>query len=135
MKINNFQEAMLKNKDVAWQIIKVFHPEYDDSFKEKLSIQTKYDWIMLNIKGARLAIEFECHLMSGDKPLHLFEKELRNNKFRSWRFVDDSKYKVEKEKEFDYLRVLYNNLVNDILNKNKIPKPTAKQMSDYYHSD
>jgi hypothetical protein len=149
--INNFQKAMLNNKEIAWQIIKVFHPDilisYDNNYNDKiinaldrLKISLKYDWIMIDCKiqthiSVSLGIKFECHLMSGDKPLHLFEKELKNNKFKVWRFASDSKYEIEKEKRFDYLRGLYNNLVNDILNQNNISKPTAKQMSDYYHSD
>jgi len=126
---------MLSNKNVAWEIVKVFHPEIDDSLKERLSINCQYDWVLFKTTGVSIGIQFECHLMSGSKPIHLFEKELKSNKFGAWRFVNDSKYKLEKEDDYKYLKLLYCSLVNDILKKNNIAKPTAKQMSDYYHSD
>jgi len=151
MRINNFQKAMLNNKDVAWEIIKIYHPDILESYsnnyndkiittKDRLKISIKFDWVVIELMVQKhikvsIGIEFQCHLMSGDKPLYLFEKELRNNKFRSWRFYDDSKFILENKEEYKYLKVLYNNIVNNILNKNKIPKPTAEQMSDYYHSD
>ena len=128
--MNDFQKAMLNNIDVAWQIVKVFHPDIDDSLKEKLSITIKYDWIILRIKKVSIGIEFECHLMSGYKRLELFEQERKNNKFRAWRFVDDSKYNLD-----DCFKDVHVDAINSILKQENIPKPTAKQMSDYYHSD
>lgn len=148
--LNDFQKAMLNNKDVAWEIVKVFHSdileEYPNKYKEdkmidtkgRLLIESKYDWICIRVSAqghltVSIGIEFECRLYSGFKPLHLFEKELENNEFRAWRFDDDSKsvkgivHEIEKE--------YYNTEVNKILVAYNIPRPTAKQMSDYYHSD
>jgi hypothetical protein len=58
--------------------------------------------------------------MSGSKSLHLF---------------DDNKFKLEDKDESSYLKTLYTDLTNSILLRNNICKPTAKQMSDFYHKD
>lgn len=126
---------MLANKEAIWEIVKIFHPEIDELNKSKIKAYLLYDWVHIRGCGVDIGIEFECHLMSGSKPLSDFEKELRNNKFRAWRFAGDSKYKLEKEKDFDSLRALYCQLVNSVISKHQIQKPTAKQMSDYYHKD
>lgn len=131
--INNFQKSLILNEECIWEIVKMFHPDIKESSKKKIKAYTKYDWICIEGPGISIGVEFECHLMSGKKPLHLFEQELKNNKFTCWRFVDDSRYKLEKEHE--YLKTLYKNVLNDILAKHNISKPTAKQISDYYHSD
>lgn len=133
--LNNFQKSLVSNKECIWDIVKLFHPNIDENKKGEIKVYTKYDWVCINGGCVDIAIEFECHLMSGNKPLHLFEKELKNNEFRGWRFVSDSKYKLEDKDEFKYLKILYKKCLNDILNKHNIQKPTAKQMSDYYHSD
>jgi len=65
----------------------------------------------------------------------LFFNEIKNNKFRAWRGVLDSKFYIENKDEYKYLHILYNDIVNNILKTNKIPKPTVKQMSDFYHRD
>lgn len=105
--------------------------------KEKIQVHTKYDWVCISTHNNKvdIAIEFECNLMSGSKPLHLFEKELKNNQFRCWRFKSDSMFKLENKDEYKYLKDVYNTALNAILTKYNIQKPTAKQMSEYYHSD
>lgn len=133
--INDFQKALINNKDICWEIVKIFHPEVNLSLKDKLNINTLYDWITLSIKGnIDIGIEFECKLMSGNKSLHLFVEEVKNNSFKAWRFSKDKKFSLEKGEEYNYLRILYNKLLNDLLTINNISKPTAEQMSKYYHS-
>lgn len=149
-KLNDFQKAMIKNNDVAWEIVKIFHPdileEYPHKYKEGKMISTKdrlriesiHDWITIKVScqghvDASIGIKFECNLSSGSKPLHLFENELKNNRFRAWRFYDDSKSVkgiVPKSEANGY-----NDKVNALFIEHKIPKPTAQQMSDYYHRD
>jgi hypothetical protein len=135
---NSFQKALLKNKDAAWEIIKVFHPDILEEYKDRLKIYLKYDWVCIELKAQKnisvsIGVTFQCNLYSGNKPLHLFEKELKNNSFKAWRFYDDSKsiIGIVPDNEVN----MYNDKVNNILNRYNIPKPTAKQMSDYYHSD
>ena len=133
--INNFQKSLISNNKCLWQIVKTLHPDIPEDKKSTIKAYTKYDWVCITGYGINIGIEFECHLMSGNKALHLFEKELKNNKFKCWRFVDDSKYKIEKDEQYKYLSILYNTIINTILIQNGIEKPTAKQMSDFYHSD
>lgn len=142
--MNDFQKAMLENKSAAWEIVKIFHPdikgEYPNNYtdkiiitKDRLKITHQYDWIIIELRvqshiKVHLGIEFECHLMSGPKPMELFVKEHDNNKFRAWRFADDSKY-VQLDPEN------YSNSVNYVLKHFEIPKPTPKQMFFYYHKN
>lgn len=147
---NNFQLAMTQNTDVAWEIVKLCHPDITEEYispykkeviittKNKLNISCKYDWVIISLRipeiTVSIGIEFECHLSSGPKSIDLFEKELKNNKFRIWRFWDDSKCisdHLERSKESEKL----SDELKNILVKYKIPKPTAHQMSKYYHSD
>jgi hypothetical protein len=148
---NNFQKSLLLNEKCIWEIIKLYHPDILDSYpnkykegsiliKNRLKVTTRYDWIVIELHvqthiKVSLGIKFECHLMSGNKPLHLFQQELDNNIFRCWRFYDDSKHKDEKGIEYDNLKKLRNFLVTNILSFYNISKPTAKQMSNYYHSN
>lgn len=132
---NNFQKSLRSNKECIWEIVKLFHADISEDKKDQIKAYTKYDWVCITGSDVDLGIQFECHLMSGNKPLHLFEKELKNNKFRAWRFIGDSKFESENRDNLKYLKILYNRVLNDILNKYEIKKPTAKQMSDYYHSD
>lgn len=133
--MNNFQKSLTSNKNCIWDIVKIFHPDIEEEKKEKIKAYIKYDWVCIRGCGVDIGIQFECHLMSGFKPLHLFEKELKNNEFRAWRFVEDSKYKLENKEELRYLKVFYKKCLNDILKKHNIEKPTARQMSDFYHSE
>ena len=148
--MNNFQKSLIANEDCVWDIVKLYHPdildEYPNKYKEKsiltrnrLKTYSKYDWIIIKLYvqthiKVSLGIRFECNLMSGNKPLHLFQQELENG-FRTWRFVDDSKYEKDGGIEYKSLETLRNSLVNNILSNYSILKPTAKQMSDFYHSD
>lgn len=129
--MNNFQKSLITNSDCVWEIVKLYHPDFNNKNNIKASI--KYDWVIISAKGVSIGIEFECHLMFGNKPLCLFQQELENNKFRSWRFTDDSKYQFQQENKT--LEVLYSNLVNNILSNYNISKPTATQMFNYYHTD
>jgi len=131
--LNNFQLNLINpnKKYIAWEIVKVFHPNIDDAQMSKLKVETKYDWITLEIKNVvAIGLEFECKLSSGKKPLELFQKELENNSFRGWRFYLDPKCKDEADDELKL-----NAEINAILTKYNVRKPTAKQMFDYYHSD
>lgn len=131
--LNNFQLSLIhpNNKNVTWEIVKVFHPDIDDAKMSWLKVTTQYEWVILEIKKlVSIGIQFECKLSSGRKPIELFEKELKNNKFRAWRFYSDPNCNDETQNE-----ILQNEKVNEILNKYNIAKPTAKQMFDYYHSD
>lgn len=131
--LNNFQLSLIhpNNRNVTWEIVKVFHPDIDDANMFWLKVTTQYEWVILEIKKlVSIGIKFECHLSSGRKPLELFEKELANNKFKAWRFCLDPNCNDKTQN-----KVLQNEKVNEILAKYNIAKPTAKQMFDYYHSD
>lgn len=147
---NDFQSAMLNNKDVAWEIVKVFHPDVLEEYpnihkegvmlttKDKLKITLNYDWVVIYLSlqshiTISIGIEFECYLQSGPKSIDQFEHELKNNKFRAWRFWDDSKITLDDNYRKEIL--LLSEEVNNILNKHQIPKPTAQQMSYHYHKD
>lgn len=145
--LNDFQKALIDNKEVAWKIIKVYHPdiqeEYPNKYKQttiktldRLEVVAKFDWVCIKLMAQHIKVSlgicFECNLSSGPKPYRLFEKELENNKFYSWRFIDDSKFK-RCDVGYTNLEHPDNNEVNRILNEHQIPKPTAQQMYDYYH--
>lgn len=133
--MNAFQSSLTQNKECIWKIVKIFHPDFPYDKRGKIKVSTMHDWVCIDGPGISIGITFECHLYSGPKPLHLFEQEVKNNMFKAWRFGTDSKFDREKGGEYEYLRTLYKMLTQDTLIGYGIKKPTAKQMSDYYHAD
>lgn len=127
MKLNDFQNSLIGNKDACWEVVKMFHPNIDDSKKDNLKVSSKYDWVMLDLgKKVSIGLKFECKLSNGNKPIELFEEERLNNRFRAWRFADDSLFRTDVDSE-------YTEFLNSILSKHSIKKPSTKQMYDYYH--
>ncbi len=148
--MNTFQRFLLKpeNRSIIHTIIKLFHPdlldEYPNPYKEgktiklddRLKIGIKYDWITIeaNIPSygrISIGVEFNSTVMSGTKPLKRFEQSLIEDKFKAWRFYDDVKNKSYSEEGHE----TNNPDVHDLLISLKVPKPTAQEMSDYYHQD
>tara|TARA_R100000951_G_scaffold10686_3_gene9023 strand:- start:20670 stop:21113 length:444 start_codon:yes stop_codon:yes gene_type:complete len=142
--LNSFQKAMTdsKHRDVAFALLKMFHPSIPEVYKgghrdfptiSKMRISTKHDWVTISIvlKGefnlnADIGVRFPCELYGGDKDLEEFEEQRRNNDFTAWRFVWD---------DGDTEDVPKKNMIHALMELNSIPKPTALEMSAYYHED
>lgn len=133
--INDFQKSLSERPNVMWEIVKVFHPDMDDYFKNRLKFNIRYANVYIELKEVSIMVKFECNFISGPKPISYFVNEVLNNQFEARRTGLDSKFQLEDKEKYQYLKILYKKLVNDILKRNYIAKPTAKQMSDYYHSD
>lgn len=145
MKKNQFQK-FLTNKEnfhIIKEVVKLYHPNLKETYVDKkgkeksvwdsIKVYLKFDWVCISSDKIDIGIEFEVRkngqiIMSGPKPLSDFENAFQTSKFRAWRFVSDSKY----SKEYPAPN---NPDVNHILEKYNCPRPTAIEMSKYYHSD
>jgi hypothetical protein len=141
--LNNFQKDMLKpeNRHIAWEIVKLFHPETPDTFVsrkgveykciDKMQVYSKYDWICISfmMKDIKcdIGMELPTKFYGTGWKMKDFEKQMKN-RFRAWRFSMDSKYVPETPEEV-------HPDINLILNKHGIRKPSPTQMMDFYYKD
>ncbi len=143
--MNRMQKFLVNkdNKHIILEIIKKFHPDFPEYYisphsgKKKKSIDwvrvtVKYDWVCIDGPGVSIGIEFPVSFWGTGWKLKDFVEELENNQFRVWRFSLDkrcgSKYDFESSDDFK-------KSVHKLLIDNKVPKPTPKEMFNYYYSD
>ena len=160
--MNKFQKFMTNpdNKHIVWEIVRLYHPDiettyvspYNNKNKESdINVSIKYDRIIISGKfnyipqpiGNRVSVEigisFKPSFYGTGWKLNDFVNEHNKQKFRAWRFAfGDSKYDSksaiwnEETKEFDDKNCPD---VNNIMIKHNVPKPTPKEMMDYYYRD
>ena len=117
-------------RDFLWDLIMLFHPELKDR-KEKvfnqLKMSTKYNWVTLHAyMGSKsridLAFQFDIKL-SGPQPMEAFVEQETKDNWIAWQFIGGFP-KVDERIDINALATFYD-----------LPKPTAKQMYNYYYKD
>ncbi len=139
------QRYLLKenNRYILMKIVREFHPDVPNSYTspysgktvmavDKIEAYAKYDWVCIRCRGASIAISFPVSFYGSGKKIQDFEKERRNNIFKSWRFVDDKKAKDPN----DFSKIEgFQQKVHELLIESGVPIPTAQQMMEHYYSD
>lgn len=142
--MNKFQKfcTLNHNNDImvkfVQDIINLLYPDLKDK-KIEFTIKTQYDWVVITStrKKISLGIEYLVSLngkniiMSGDKPLSDFETAHFKSKFRIWKFYDDYSYKSYTNEE----NIIHNKSLNELIKIYNIPKPTPREMFNYYHKN
>jgi hypothetical protein len=148
--LNSFQNYLLNpnNKYIIWEIVKLYHPDIPETTTskkgiisktiDKIKIYPKYDWICIeyNYNGKiAIGLEFEVNLLGIGWKIEDFVKQYNNNKFKAWRFSDDSKYIPTDYSKEESERISNDPDINDLLISFNVPKPTPEEMIKYYYED
>lgn len=150
--MNDMQKFLMTNPEgikALWSIVKLFHPDIPDYYltnkgkeinvKQCMQVRVKYSWVTVYLKYqpigqnyirfASIGIDFRHNFFgAGITMEHFKESYHKSGYFEAWRFFDDYYYSrsdsfLQREK-VDYLFKTFN-----------VPKPTPKQMYDYYFRD
>jgi len=156
--MNTFQKFLTDktNKHIVWEIIKLIYPNVEDKYIsnkgversniDNLRISKKYDWFTIDgnvcvgyneinktiLRKFDFAINFEMlnpngNLMTGTGwTLKDFQKCLSLDSFKIWGFVYSDDRELFNSKSLE---------INTLFKKLKVPKPTAKELFNYYYED
>lgn len=127
---NNFQQYMRTDKanEVIKELVLMFHPEATEKQLATVKISQQYEWVLLKGMGKiSIGMKFRHGFHGMGIKLSDFEKAYREGKFEAWKFYDDCNYiSNDTNSHRD---------VTDIMNKHQVPRPSPKQMFEYYYED
>ncbi len=123
---NDFIDALFNCTEAVEALVQLAHPGYS----KKYQVYRKYDWLIIEGKGMGVGIEWDLELFGPGHKKEDFEKALDKELIKLWRFADDSLYGTPNSD----LRVR-THTVNLIVKHFNIPRPTVKQVMDYYYAD
>lgn len=133
---NNYQKFFMTNspeaKAILDEILTIAHPELTEKERSRVKVRIQYDWVCFESHKVDIGLEFENYFMGSGYTIKDFEKAVDDGKFRIWRTVLDSKYESQDSNEsYRTYRDKLTTAVRHILDK--LPKPSAQQMFDYYY--
>lgn len=133
--MNAFQRYLLAlNDEAKLKIVEIFNPEYRSQLTKsgKLIVpdfSPKYDWVCIyNKNKISVGIKFKIRFYGMGWKIQHFQREVEESDFEAWRFVDDRAYKSDNDNKLsEQVRELFTEL--------NIPRPTAKELMNYYYKD
>jgi hypothetical protein len=102
-KISNFQKRLMADKATMWKIVKMFHPDLDDSHESKLQAHPRYHWVCIDFDVTNYGT-VSIGVDNGNNPAVLMGPDITKEQIKAaiksgkismqvWRFANDSYFK------------------------------------------
>lgn len=82
--MNALQQDLLRDMDLIWDIVKLYHPDVKTRDRRNMNVVTRYSWVVITLDSHKVHLGIKSSF----------------KKIVAWRFVTDSLYKFIDKKDY-----------------------------------